>query len=203
MVRGDLFWGLFISERVPGPPSQSLGVDPVDAAIMRRPPRKKDASIITRRLLYRVLFSASIIVFGTLFVYIFALEDDNMSRREQTMVGFFFYLILFLDSKLLQTFTCFVFLDLVSAVQNRGLGCGLFQNKMLVTTVSISAVTQLALVYVPFLQRIFQTAALSFGDLSVILGLAGTSLVLHEGRRTFERKRAAEESFASVMEELA
>jgi hypothetical protein len=28
-----------------------------------------------------------------------------------------------------------VFLDLVSAVQNRGLGCGLFQNRMLVLTV--------------------------------------------------------------------
>lgn len=33
-----------------------------------------------------MLFSASIIVIGTLFVYVFALEDDNMSRREQTMV---------------------------------------------------------------------------------------------------------------------
>jgi Ca2+-transporting ATPase len=70
----------------PGPPSQSLGVDPVDPAIMRRPPRKKDAPIITQRLLYRVLFSASIIVVGTLFVYIFALSDDKMSKREQTMV---------------------------------------------------------------------------------------------------------------------
>ena len=74
---------------------------------------------------------------------------------------------------------------------------------MLVTTVSMSAVTQLALVYVPVMQRIFKTASLSFGDLSVILGLVGTSLVLHEGRRTFERKRAAEENFVSVMEELA
>ncbi|KAF8161750.1 Ca-transporting ATPase [Mycena galopus ATCC 62051] len=162
---------LFINILMDGPPSQSLGVDPVDPAVMRRPPRKKDAPIITRRLLYRVLFSASIIVVGTLFVYMFALEDDNMSRREQTM-----------------TFTCFVFLDLVSAVQNRGIGCGLFQNKMLVTTVSISAVSQLALVYVPFMQAIFQTAALDSGDLGVILALAATSFALHEGRRRYERK---------------
>src|ERR1700676_3778335 len=70
----------------PGPPSQSLGVDPVDPAIMRKPPRRKDEPIITQRLLYRVLFSATIIVFGTLFIYKFALSDDHMSRREQTMV---------------------------------------------------------------------------------------------------------------------
>jgi P-type Ca2+ transporter type 2C len=69
-----------------GPPSQSLGVDPVDPAVMRRPPRKKDAPIITKKLLWRVLFSASIIVIGTLFVYVFALTDSDMSKREQTMV---------------------------------------------------------------------------------------------------------------------
>ncbi|KAG6853669.1 hypothetical protein C0991_002467 [Blastosporella zonata] len=177
---------LFINILMDGPPSQSLGVDPVDPAIMKRPPRKKNAPIITKRLLFRVLFSASIIVIGTLFVYVFALEDDNMSRREQTM-----------------TFTCFVFLDLVSAVQNRGLGCGLVQNKMLVGTVSVSALTQLALVYVPFMQRIFQTAALSLSDLSVILSLAALSLVMHEGRRTYERKLNAEESYTAVMEEMA
>jgi magnesium-transporting ATPase (P-type) len=80
---------LFINILMDGPPSQSLGVDPVDPAIMRKPPRKKDAQIITRQLLYRVLFSASMIVIGTLFVYVFALSDDHMSRREQTMVSHF------------------------------------------------------------------------------------------------------------------
>lgn len=55
---------------------------------MRRPPRKKDAPIISQRLIYRVLFSASIIVIGTLFVYVYALADEQgMSRREQTMVS--------------------------------------------------------------------------------------------------------------------
>jgi len=81
-----------------GPPSQSLGVDPVDPAVMRRPPRKKDAPIITRRLLWRVLFSASIIVIGTLFVYVFALEDSSMTSREQTMVCELLSGILLFDS---------------------------------------------------------------------------------------------------------
>ncbi len=90
---------LFINILMDGPPSQSLGVDPVDPAIMRRPPRKKNAPIITRKLLLRVLFSASIIVFGTLFVYIYAYSDQDMSRREQTMVSFLshFFGLLFLS----------------------------------------------------------------------------------------------------------
>ncbi|KIK60813.1 hypothetical protein GYMLUDRAFT_43427 [Collybiopsis luxurians FD-317 M1] len=179
---------LFINILMDGPPSQSLGVDPVDPSIMSKPPRKKNAPIITRRLLYRVLFSASMIVLGTLFVYVYALSDDRMSKREQTM-----------------TFTSFVFLDLVSAVQNRGINCGLTQNRMLVATVSISALTQLALIYVPFMQRIFQTDALSSRDLSVLLMLAATSAALHEVRRRWEKRisafgSAGDESWAGVVQ---
>lgn len=69
-----------------GPPSQSLGVDPPDPAVMRKPPRSKDASILTPRIYSRVLFSASMIVLGTLFVYIHELSDGSMSGRDQTMV---------------------------------------------------------------------------------------------------------------------
>lgn len=57
---------------------------------MRRPPRRKDEPIINRQVIGRVLFSASIIVCGTLFVYLYALDDAHVSHREQTMVINFF-----------------------------------------------------------------------------------------------------------------
>ncbi|KAG8220490.1 hypothetical protein J3R82DRAFT_3186 [Butyriboletus roseoflavus] len=178
---------LFINILMDGPPSQSLGVDPVDPAVMRKPPRKKNEPIITRRFLYRVLFSASTIVLGTLFIYYIALVgDEQVSRREQTM-----------------TFTCFVFLDLVSAVQNRGLGCGLFQNKMLVSTVSVSFLVLLALVYMPFMQAIFQTEALASGDLMTLVLLAATSFLLHEGRRGYERSIDADLTYSVTMDQIA
>lgn len=91
-----------------------------------------------------------------------------------------------------------MFLDLVSAVQNRGLGCGLFENRMLVVTVSISAITQLCLVYVSFMQAVFQTEALSVYDLGILVGLAGTSMVVHELRRKYERQIAAEENLGGL-----
>ncbi|KAI0309873.1 hypothetical protein OF83DRAFT_1179130 [Amylostereum chailletii] len=178
---------LFINILMDGPPSQSLGVDsPVDRTIMRKPPRKKDALIISQCILYRVLFSASIIVFGTLFIYYFALSDDHMSRREQTI-----------------TFTCFVFLDLVSAIQNRGLGCGFTKNRMLLSKVSISFLSQLALAYVPFMQAVFQTEALPLEDLFLLLALAGGSMGLHEARRMYERNALVQEMYASSTEEMA
>ncbi|KIY46106.1 Ca-transporting ATPase [Fistulina hepatica ATCC 64428] len=167
---------LFINILMDGPPSQSLGVDPVDPVVMKRPPRKKDAAIITMRLMYRVLFSGSIIVVGVLLVYVFALDDDKMSRREQTM-----------------TFTAFVFLDLVSAVQNRSIACGLTQNKMLVASVSISFFTLIGFIYVPLLQGIFQTEALPLRDIGLIFLLAAVSFTIHQLRREYERRTGIEE----------
>jgi len=176
---------LFINILMDGPPSQSLGVDPVDPAVMRRPPRQKDEAIITQRLLLRVLFSASMIVFGTLYVYMYELSD-GLTGRDQTM-----------------TFTCFVFLDLVSALQNRGLGCGILQNKMLLVTVSVSFIVQLTLIYVPFMQLIFQTESLQMKDLLHLLALAGTAFVLHETRRRFERNLVPAASSTSRLDDLA
>jgi Ca2+-transporting ATPase len=92
----------------------------------------------------------------------------------------------------------------VSAVQNRGLRCGLVQNKMLVATVGISALTQLALVYVPFLQAVFQTEALGVRDMGVIMSIAAASFSLHEVRRRWERHVEDKGGYENVaMEELA
>ncbi|KAH9046784.1 hypothetical protein EDB84DRAFT_1557992 [Lactarius hengduanensis] len=183
---------LFINILMDGPPSQSLGVDPIDHDVMRKPPRKKDEPIISRRILSRVAFSASVIVVGTLFVYYFALSDDQrMSRRDQTMV------------RVAYSFSCFVFLDLISAIENRGLGCGLTQNRMLVVTVAISFLSQLGLIYIPFMQAIFQTSALPLDDLLLLFALAATSFVMHEGRRRYERTLNQSETYAAATEELA
>ncbi|EST09416.1 Cation-transporting P-type ATPase, N-terminal [Kalmanozyma brasiliensis GHG001] len=177
---------LFINILMDGPPSQSLGVDPVDRkSVMSRPPRVKNAPVLNRRLFYRIGFSATMVVLGTLYVYIHELVPADIGlplhdgahtekvadQRDSTM-----------------TFTCFVFLDLVSAVQNRGLYTAITANRMLGLTVSISLVAQLGMVYLPPLQGVFQTTGLALGDLVFLAAIAGVSFVLHEGRRFVERR---------------
>lgn len=169
---------LFINILMDGPPSQSLGVDPVDPATMKRPPRRKTEAIITKRLVQRILFSASLIVLGTIWIYWGELTDDGFAdARDQTM-----------------TFTCFVFLDLTTAIQSRGLRVPLLPqqggNRMLTTTVCVSLVAQLMLVYVAPLQGIFQTTNLGLGDLFLLLTVAGLVFGAHEVRRTWERKQS-------------
>ena len=103
-----------------------------------------------------------------------------------------------------QTFSCFVFVDLVSAIQNCALGCVLTQNRMLIIAVAISFLSsQLGLVYIPFMQAIFQTEALPLDDLLLLFALAGSTFELHEVRRRYERALYQSETFAAVTEELA
>lgn len=91
----------------------------------------------------------------------------------------------------------------MSAIQNRGLGCGLFQNGMLLSTVSVSFLVQLALIYVPFMQAIFQTEALSRRDVLTLLLLAVVAFILHEGRRRYERSLDADNNYGTLMEQIA
>ncbi|KAG8780237.1 High affinity Ca2+/Mn2+ P-type ATPase-like protein [Ceratobasidium sp. 428] len=176
VILADDDFGTILSTAEEGPTSQSLGLDPVDCAVMKRRPSCKDEPITTQRLIRRVLFSASIIFFGTLFIFARELSDVSMLRRDQTM-----------------TFTSFVVLELASALQNHGAKCGFFDNGMLLTTDSISFFVQLMLIYVPGMQSVFQTEAPVLHDLFTLLYLGKVSTALHEFRITSERKKNTEE----------
>ncbi|KAG1936631.1 calcium-transporting ATPase type 2C [Pimephales promelas] len=93
---------LWINIIMDGPPAQSLGVEPVDRDVIRKPPRNVRDSIITRSLIVKILVSSFIIVCGTLFVFWRELRDNEITPRDTTM-----------------TFTCFVFFDMFNALSSR------------------------------------------------------------------------------------
>lgn len=81
-----------------GPPAQSLGVEPVDEGVMRQPPRKKNAPILTTALIMRVVTSAVVMVAGTLFIYVKEMRDGIVTARDTTMVRIFIFIILYYRS---------------------------------------------------------------------------------------------------------
>src|SRR3978361_800044 len=89
-----------------GPPAQSLGVEPVDPAVMTHPPRRPNARVLPRPLLQRVLQSATIIMLGTLMTYYREMASDGeVTARDTTM-----------------TFTCFVLFDMFNELTCRSDG---------------------------------------------------------------------------------
>ncbi|CAO3587856.1 unnamed protein product [Absidia cylindrospora] len=159
---------LWINIIMDGPPAQSLGVEPVDPGIMKKPPRARSANIITKRLISRVLTAAAIVVTGTLYTYINELGDDGPTRRGTTM-----------------TFTTFVFFDMFNALACRSekqsiFKLGLFSNRMFNLAVGGSILSQLFVIYMPFFQNIFQTDALSLYDLIKITLLTSSVFIVDE-----------------------
>ncbi|KAI5846770.1 cation-transporting P-type ATPase [Tricharina praecox] len=162
-----------------GPPAQSLGVEPVDPIVMTRPPRSRDAQILTRPVITRIFTSAAIIVIGTMFIYIKEMAADGIvTARDTTM-----------------TFTCFVFFDMFNALACRSEGKSILKgevpllgNKMFNVAVALSLLGQMAVIYVPGLQGVFQTEALSVRDLVVLVLLTSTVFLADEARKILGRK---------------
>ncbi|KAG5184494.1 testis secretory pathway calcium transporting ATPase [Tribonema minus] len=162
---------LWINIIMDGPPAQSLGVEPVQSTVISRPPRRPDDPIINRALLLRVLSSATLIVLGTLFVFHRELVDGAVTSRDTTM-----------------TFTTFVAFDMVNAYCCRSadktvLQMPLLANRPFAYAVGGSILGQLAVIYLPPLQRVFQTEALSPWDLAFIACLASSLALLDTLRK--------------------
>ena len=171
-----------------GPPAQSLGVEPVDPDVMTRPPRKRNAPVLTWPLLTRVLTSAAVIMLGTMAVYTHEmLTDGEVTKRDTTM-----------------TFTCFVFFDMFNALNCRSASKSvirgevkLFSNRLFNWAVSLSLAGQILVIYLPWLQDVFQTEALGFWDLFVLVVLTSSVFWVDEGRKWWKHMNSGKKRLGS------
>ena len=172
---------LWINIIMDGPPAQSLGVEPVDPAIIAEPPRRRDDPVITATLIANVLQSAIITTCGTLFVFLqeFYYGDGVVTRRDTTL-----------------TFTAFVFFDMFNALACRSANKSIFRVGFATNTTFLFAVGgvlcgQLLVVYFPPLQRVFQTEALGAADLAYLVAVSCTVWLGDEARKWYAERRAA------------
>lgn len=189
-----------------GPPAQSLGVEPVDPRIMNLPPRSKSASVLTKPLIRRVLTSATVIMLGTLVVYVHEMIDEPPSTFSTlstytSSIGSIHHhkapsskLVTRRDTTM--TFTTFVLFDMFNALtcrsESKSVLFGemrLFGNKMFNYAVAGSLMGQLCVIYLPFLQKVFQTEGLWAGDLAMLVCLASTVFWVDEARKFYMKRR--------------
>jgi len=162
---------LWINIIMDGPPAQSLGVEPVYERIKQARPRKSTDPLLTNALLLRAVTSAILIIILTLGVFASELDGGKVTRRDTTM-----------------TFMTFVNCDLFNAYVCRSsercfFEMHLFGNPTFLWAVGLSALGQLAVIYFPPLQEVFQTESLSIQDICLILFLSSFVFVLDTVRK--------------------
>jgi Ca2+-transporting ATPase len=167
---------LWINLVTDGAPALSLGVEPAHSHAMARPPRRPEASILGDGLWVHAVWVGLLMGGATLAVQAGAIENG---WHWQTMV-----------------FTVLAFMQLAHALAVRSerqstfrLGFG--TNRPLLLTVVITALVQLALIYVPSLQPLFETEALGLEELLVVALVTPIPFVAVELEKWVVRRREA------------
>jgi Ca2+-transporting ATPase len=166
---------LWVNLVTDGLPALALGVEPVEAGTMRRPPRPQSESIFARGLWRSAIWVGLLMAGVTLAVQAFAI---GQGWPWQTMV-----------------FTTLALLQLGNALAVRSetdsfFRLGLRSNLPLTIAVVATFAIQLVLVFVPAFQPIFETVALTPVQLALVLGASTLGFVAVEVEKWVGRRRA-------------
>lgn len=158
---------LWINILMDGPPAQSLGLEPNDPDLTKGNPRPRGQKLLNKSIITRILVNAFLILCGTMWVLTREyLDDGKLSDHERTM-----------------TFTCFVFFDMMNALACRSQTKSIRHlppNKPLFVAIGLSIFAQVLVVYWGPLQSVFQTQALTFGDMVTIILISSSVLIASE-----------------------
>ncbi|VVB53107.1 Potassium-transporting ATPase ATP-binding subunit [uncultured archaeon] len=163
----QLLWVNLVTD---GLPALALAVDPPDGDVMKKPPRRKNEDVISRTMLKDMLVVGLVFTVGTLWVL--SSEAVNGDVKAQAMA--FTTLVVF---EMFNVFNCRSESGSVLSLR------GLLGNKYLLAAVGSSMLLQCTVIYVPTLQPVFSTVALSAFDWVKIILVSSTVLWAVEIRK--------------------
>lgn len=157
---------LWVNLVTDGLPALALGMEPAEPFIMQRRPRPKNESIFARRLgwivfkrgIYIAVITLVVFVIGLLYSRYYNIGNLNMAR---TMA-----LTTLVLAQLFYVFEC-------RSETYSPFELGFFTNYYLIIAVLISLGMQLSAIYLPVLQNVFKTVALSGWQWLLIIALSG------------------------------
>jgi Ca2+-transporting ATPase len=171
----QILWINLVSDGLPG---LALAAESAERAVMARPPRRPDEGLFAGGLGWHVLWVGLLMAALTLGVQAWQVHAGAAQAHWQTLVF---------------TTLCFVQLGHVLAVRSEHDSLwrlGLASNPLLLGAVSLTAVLQLAIIYVPALNTIFHTAPLDALELGLAVGAALCVLGAVEVEKAIRRRWA-------------
>ncbi len=187
---------LFLNLVSDGAPALALGMEEGEPGIMRRPPRPVDEPIINREMLIGIVVQSVVMTVAILASYLLAgarpgasLTDPDLPTWRTVAFG---TLTL---SELIRAFTARS--ERISVFK-----LGVFSNRTMNFAVIFSILLVIAVMYVPFLQTIFNTVTIPPIDWLWVIPFALLASVAAEVTKVFLRARAAriEADLAAQME---
>ena len=150
----QILWVNFITDGLPG---LALAGEPAEANVMRRPPRPRGESVFAHGIWQHILWAGLLIGGVSLAACAWAISHGE---HPQTMA----FTVL--------TFAQLVHVEAIRSETQSLARIGLASNRFMLATVVASVALHLAIVYVPALQAVFGTAALSLQALALAAALS-------------------------------
>ena len=172
LVPLQILWINLVTDGLPG---LALGFEPAERGTMQRPPYPLKQSFFDQGLGWHILWVGLLmggVSLGTGYVY-----WRNGSEDWQTMV--------FTTLTLSQMGHVLAIRSSTDSLFSQGLG----SNKPLLAAVALTLALQLAVIYLPPLQSVFRTRALSLNDLGIALGLSTVVFIAVEIEKFLRRLR--------------
>ncbi len=170
----QLLWLNLVTD---GAPALALGLEKGDPDIMDRPPRPTDEPVINKEMLIGLVVQAVAMTGGVLAAYLVALNRFDGVEAPRTVA--FATLVI---SELFRAFTA-------RSERYSLFGIGAFSNKWMNWAILASVAMLLAVMYVPFMQPLFDTVSLSIGDWLFMIPFALVASVAAEITKMFLRIR--------------
>ncbi|MDY6869104.1 MAG: HAD-IC family P-type ATPase [Actinomycetota bacterium] len=137
-----------------------LAFEPKEAGIMTRPPRDPAQPLLTRALMGRILLVSTLLVAGSWWLFEWELAHGAEVAEARTAA-----LNLFVVVEAFYLFSC-------RSLTRSAWRIGLFTNRWLIVGVTVQAVAQVAITYLPAMNAVFETAPLDTGAWLRIFGIA-------------------------------
>lgn len=164
LVAAMILWMNLMTD---GFPALALGVSPAEKDVMSLEPRKKDASLLSNHMLYRLLFIGFLMCTGTLGLFWYELSSGSLNHAQTiafcTLVFFQLWNVLNYSS--------------MKSIFKVGVS-----NRLLIVAISSSILFQIIVVYL--LNPFFGTVPLDLSDWGMILAVSSVAFILAELLKT-------------------
>jgi P-type Ca2+ transporter type 2C len=157
-----------------GLPALSLSVEPKHEDVLKKPPRDKKETILTKEIVPFFVIMATIMLSLSILVFNMFYDDGEGLNKARTAV-----------------FTVLAFTQLYNAINMRSITRSIFQigflsNKHLLMALFIGTILQIAVIITPKVRDIFHFVPLSFSEILFIIVISSSVLWAGEGYKYFK-----------------
>ena len=165
----QILWMNLITD---GLPALALGINPAEKNIMERKATKRREQILSKKGLWLITWQGLILTTGSLFMYFMGPElFKTYSIAHDKAI---FHTCVFTTLVLTQLFHSYNFRFEEKGIFRKGI----FENRSLNLSIMSSILLQVAIIYTPFLQKVFSTASLNLYNWIIILLSSAIPVIL-------------------------